>query len=52
MHIPPEKQPSFLEFYQWLEERHGAYLRFTARAGVQYMIEMWFDQEFKQTWRN
>jgi hypothetical protein len=42
---------SFSQFYSWLEQLYPNYLRFQTTASVRDDIEMWFDQEFKQTWR-
>lgn len=53
--IPPNPvdQPSFSQFTSWLTANgHGQYLNFRSVAGPLYDAEMWFDEEFKQTWRN
>jgi len=47
----PENELSFGKFYQWVEDHHRPYLQFRATMGVPYMVELWFDQEFGQTWR-
>jgi len=52
MIVPPIDQPSFTDFYAWVQSNYPAYLDFRTTTGVQYDVEMWFDQEFKQTWRN
>ena len=45
--------PSFSEFKSWLSDMgYAHYLNFRAVGGPEYVAEMWFDQEFKQTWRN
>lgn len=49
----PDFQPSFSQFTSWLQERgYGGYLHFRSVVGPEYDAEMWFDQEFHQTWRN
>jgi hypothetical protein len=48
---PTSFHPSFEDFYSWVKANYPAYLNFRARVGVEYMAEMWFDQEFKQMWR-
>jgi hypothetical protein len=46
------EHPSFTDFQAWLQEKgHAKYLDFRSVAGADYDAEMWFDQEFKQTWR-
>jgi hypothetical protein len=42
--------PSFSDFYAWVENNHSAYLNFKARMDVRYMVQTWFDNEFKQNW--
>jgi hypothetical protein len=49
--VPPNDQLSFCAFWSWLNQNHSAYLKFRTTTSVQYDIEMWFDQEFKLTWR-
>ena len=49
----PAFQPSFIDFKSWLGENgYSHYLNFRSVAGPLYDAEMWFDQEFGQTWRN
>ena len=49
----PDFHPSFGTFKSWLSQKgYSHYLRFRSVAGADYDAEMWFDQEFKQTWRN
>jgi hypothetical protein len=48
----PEHQPSFSDFFSWVEQNYSRYLDFRITTSVRYDVEMWFDQEFKQTWRN
>ena len=43
---------SFTDFLGWIHRHHPEYLSFRSTMGVEYMVELWFDQEFKQTWRN
>lgn len=50
--IPPVEQPSFSDFYSWVQENHGHYLRFHSTLSVLDQVEAWFDDEFKQNWRN
>lgn len=46
-------QPSFGEFKSWLNEKgYSKYLDFRSSLSPLYDAEMWFDQEFKQMWRN
>ena len=47
---PPE-QLSFSEFEGWVQQHYPSYLDFRTTTSVLYDAEMWFDQEFKQTWR-
>jgi hypothetical protein len=50
---PYPKQASFSDFRSWLEGKgYSPYLNFRSVAGPHYDAEMWFDQEFKQTWAN
>lgn len=49
----PGFHPSFLAFRSWVEEQgYGSYLRFRSVRGAAADAELWFDEEFKQTWRN
>jgi hypothetical protein len=49
---PPGDHPSFSAFKRWLHAKgYGHYLNFRAVGGAEFIAEMWFDQEFKQTWR-
>jgi hypothetical protein len=46
------EHPSFLAFKTWLAQKgYAHYLNFRSRAEADYDAELWFDQEFKQTWR-
>ena len=48
----PLEHPSFAEFKNWLSTKgFSNYLNFQSMAGADYDAELWFDQEFKQTWR-
>jgi hypothetical protein len=47
----PEAELSFSTFYSWMEQKHSNYLTFRTTTSVRYDVEMWFDQEFNQTWR-
>jgi len=43
--------PSFSDFKSWmLAKGYGSYLEFRSTQDAD--AELWFDQEFKQTWRN
>lgn len=45
--------PSFSAFITWMREKgYGHYLEFRSVMGPLYDAEMWFDEEFKQRWRN
>ena len=45
--------PSYFEFKNWAEDKgYGRYWDFRATGGANYHAEMWFDDEFKQNWRN
>lgn len=50
--MPPKEQPSFSDFYAWIRENYGAYLSFRSTLSVSDQVEAWFDDEFKQRWRN
>jgi hypothetical protein len=44
--------PSFSEFRRWLDEKgYARYLRFRSSMGTIDDAELWFNEEFKQTWR-
>lgn len=42
---------SFLDFKSWARENYPRYFKFRTSTSVDYDTEMWFDQEFHQTWR-
>ena len=45
--------PSFIEFWVWLKDNgHGYVMDFRARGGSDYHASRWFDEEFKQSWKN
>jgi hypothetical protein len=44
--------PDFGAFYRWLQDGYPQLLRFRSCMSVRYDVEMWFDDEFKQNWRN
>jgi hypothetical protein len=47
------EHPSFSVFKSWLAQNHYAhYLDFRSVRGPDEDAEQWFDEEFKQTWRN
>lgn len=48
----PSASPNFGAFYGWVRENHSPYLDFRTTTSVRDDVERWFDQEFKQTWRN
>lgn len=50
--IPPKEQPSFIDFFAWLRQNHDQYLHFRSTLSVSDQVEAWFDDEFKQKWRN
>jgi hypothetical protein len=50
--IHPMEQPSFIEFWGWLQQNHNQYLNFRSILPVMDQVEAWFDDEFQQKWRN
>lgn len=48
----PKVPPDFGAFLSWVENNHHAYLDFRSTTSIRDDVEQWFDQEFKQTWRN
>jgi hypothetical protein len=45
--------PSYSEFKDWCQKSgYGRYFKFRAYPSTDYVAEIWFDQEFKQRWRN
>lgn len=47
----PPSELSFEDFFFWLSANQSACLKFSTTTSVRYDVEMWFDQEFEQTWR-
>lgn len=44
--------PSVSDFRRWAHGKgYSHYLEFRSEAGSSYDVELWFDQELKQTWR-
>ncbi|MEQ1950566.1 hypothetical protein [Mesorhizobium sp. CN2-181] len=51
--IDPMIPPSFSDFKTWAEKKgYGQYFEFRSIMGARHDVEQWFDEEFKQTWRN
>ncbi|MFC6448419.1 hypothetical protein [Shinella zoogloeoides] len=49
----PGAHPSYYEFKNWASTQgYSRYWDFRATGGADYHAEMWFDDEFKQGWRN
>ncbi len=49
---PLDFHPSFPRFKTWAYNKgFGCYFKFRSLVGADYDAEIWFDQEFKQTWR-
>lgn len=49
----PDYHASFSDFKSWLSDNgYSHYLDFRSVAGSNYDAEMWFDDYFKQAWRN
>ncbi|MBL8773359.1 MAG: hypothetical protein JNK30_18390 [Phenylobacterium sp.] len=44
-------QLSVFAFMSWLREHHPSVLNFRSIMGVHETVDLWFDQEFGQTWR-
>lgn len=42
----------FSDFADWLRARHPTLLKFRSVMGPLYDAEQWFDDEFRQNWRN
>ncbi|MDO8273558.1 MAG: hypothetical protein Q7U82_16815 [Gammaproteobacteria bacterium] len=49
---PPIEQPSFSDFHSWVKENHNSVLKFRSTLSVSEQLEAWFDDQFKQNWRN
>jgi hypothetical protein len=51
--VPLKDNVSFSKFCSWVEKKHySLYFNFRSVAGSRNDVEKWFDQHFKQTWRN
>ena len=49
----PESEPSFIAFANWLNDKgYGHYLSFRSARSPRADAELWFDEEFRQMWRN
>lgn len=48
----PASSPSFGAFRMWLRDKHPECLNFRSSTSVFDDVERWFDDEFKQKWRN
>ena len=49
----PKDQPSFADFCAWVETNpHSHHFTFRSTMPAMDEVERWFDEEFKQTWRN
>jgi hypothetical protein len=49
----PQEQPSWLDFKSWLRGTpYSRYLNFRSTTSADDVAERWFDEVFKQTWRN
>lgn len=42
----------FSDFCSWLEQNHPELLQLRSVLPAIDVVEIWFDQEFQQTWRN
>lgn len=48
-----KSDPSYSAFKQWaFDNNHSDLWKFRSRMPVDDVVEMWFDQKLKQTWRN
>lgn len=47
-----EQDLSFSDFARWARERHPMLFEFRSTMGAMHDAQHWFDQEFRQTWRN
>ena len=47
-----DSDPYFSDFWSWMQTNHPQFLDFRCRGGAMFMVERWFDREFKQTWKN
>lgn len=45
--------PSYADFTTWLHQNgHSDVMNFRGRGGAIGYMSQWFDEEFKQTWKN
>lgn len=44
--------PNFYDFHRWMELNHPQYLNFKSSTDPMRDMIDWFDQEFKQDWKN
>lgn len=50
--LPAGTHPSWSDFKVWLELKgYSHYLEFRSRRGANADAELWFDDEFGQSWR-
>jgi hypothetical protein len=47
----PPGELSFADFIAWVRQGYSQYLSFHTTTSVEYDAELWFDQEFQQSWR-
>ena len=52
VNVDPMVQPDFGDFLAWVRENYSPYLSFRTTTSATDDVGMWFDQEFKQSWRN
>jgi hypothetical protein len=52
--MPPDGKYhySFSGFFNWVQNNYPSYTDFRAVPNARYVMEMWFDDEMKQAWRN
>lgn len=46
----PASKLSVSSFLLWLRQNYASYLTFRTTTSVEYDVEMWFDDEFRQNW--
>ena len=47
-----KNQLHFSDFFRWIKDNSPGHLKFRSTVPIDYLIEMWFDDELKQRWRN
>jgi len=53
MPISPMSDPSFADFWSWLNQNFKQCVDFRVAVGTpRYHVESWFDHEMRQAWRN